>query len=549
MTAGAGFQRLLRSLAQLGIRGAAALFFLLGLPIASNAQPWHFTEVSQQAGVHYATGGGLSSAPRTMGGGVAAGDFDGDGWIDLYVIRIDAPNVLLRNMHDGTFTEVTGNGLNVTSGSGPTFADMDGDGKLDLVIGGIDGAMTRCFRNLGGGQFAEIPGGLATNPPDVYSTTLGDYDHDGDLDLVTTHWASNPRPRLWRNNGNGTFTEVPTAAAGFSPGPTQIFSFTPNFTDINNDGWPDLLLSADFGTSQVYINNRNGSFTRTTNSTVITDENGMGSAVGDYDHDGDLDWFVSSIYEANGSSGSWGSSGNRLYRNRGDGTFEDVTDLAGVRQGFWGWGSSFSDFNNDGNLDIFHVNGFPGSPFVADPARMFVSNGNGTFTQMAELLGIADTGEGRGIVVFDYDHDGDLDVFITNADQVTKLYRNDGGNALHWLDVKLQGTPPNTQAIGSKVYVTANGYTQLYEIRAASNFVSQSPAEAHFGLASATSAVVRVVWPNGTSSSPTTFPANQTATIDQGGGVAATVPTLGTLGLVVLALLLATVGLKFISRA
>ncbi|HSE65321.1 MAG TPA: VCBS repeat-containing protein, partial [Thermoanaerobaculia bacterium] len=372
---------------------------LLGVA-PSPAQPWHFTEVSVAAGARYATGGGLTSAPRTMGGGAAAGDFDGDGWVDLYVIRIDAPNVLLRNMHDGTFSEVTGNGLNATSGSGPTFADLDGDGRLDLVIGGIDGAISRYFRNLGGGQFAEFPGGLPTNPPDVYSTALGDYDRDGDLDLVTTHWASSPRPRLWRNDGSGTFTEVPTAVTGFSPGPTQIFSFTPNFTDINNDGWPDLLLSADFGTSQTYINNRNGSFTRTTDSAVITDENGMGSAIGDYDHDGDLDWFVSSIFEPSGaSSGSWGTSGNRLYRNRGDGSFEDVTTLAGVRAGYWGWGSSFSDFNNDGNLDIFHVNGFPGSPFVDDPSRMFVSNGDGTFTQMAETLGIADTGEGRGIVV------------------------------------------------------------------------------------------------------------------------------------------------------
>ena len=526
-------------------------FALVG-SVSSIAQPWQFTEVSAQAQVAYPTGGGLTSAPRIMGGGVAAGDFDGDGWVDLYVVRIDVgDNVLLRNMGNGTFTEVTGNGLNASSGSGPTFADLDGDGRLDLVVGGIDGALTRIFRNLGGGQFAEIPGGLSTNPPDVYSTALGDYDRDGDLDLVTTHWASNPRPRLWRNNGSGSFAEVPAATAGFSPGPTQIYSFTPNFTDINNDGWPDLLLSADFGTSQVYINNRNGSFTRTTDNGVITDENGMGSAIGDYDHDGDLDWFVSSIFDSSGTpAGNWGTSGNRLYRNRGDGTFEDVTSPAGVREGYWGWGSSFSDFNNDGNLDIFHVNGFPDSPFVADPARMFVSNGNGTFTELAEQLGIADTGEGRGIVVFDYDRDGDLDVFITNADQVTKLYRNDGGNASNWLDVRLRGVAPNTQGIGSKIYVTANGYTQLYEIRAASNFVSQSPAEAHFGLANATAASeVRVVWPNGTTSVQTGVSANQVVGFDQAGGQITNVPTLGARELAILAILLAVVAVRLLGRS
>lgn len=516
------------------------------------AQPWHFTEVSAAAGVSYTTGfgGGLSSPPEVMGGGVAAGDYDGDGWVDLYVIRGDiGPNLLLHNLRNGTFEEVgAAAGLTLSSGSGPTFADMDGDGRLDLVVGGIDGAKSHCFHNLGNGHFSDVSdtAAIATNPTDVYSTALGDFDHDGDLDLMTTHWASNARPRLWRNNGNGTFTEISAAAAGLDSGPTQIFSFTPNFTDINNDGWPDLLLTADFGTSQIYINNRNGTFTRTTNA-VITDENGMGSAVGDYDNDGDLDWFVASIYDPS-HGGTWGTTGNRLYRNHGDGTFDDVTDQAGVRQGFWGWGSSFSDFNNDGNLDIFHVNGFPGSPFTDDPARMFVSNGNLTFTQRAEELGIADTGEGRGIAVFDYDHDGDLDVFITNAGQPTRFYRNDGGNALPWLDVRVTGVAPNTQAIGAKIFVTANGITQMREVRAGSNFVSQSPGDAHFGLGTASSGSVRVVWPDGTSSSPTTVLANRIVSVGQGLAPVTAVPTLAPAGLIVLVLVLGAAGALLLAR-
>ena len=524
------------------------------------AQPWHFTDVTQAAGVSYQTGfsAGLSSPPRVMGGGVAAGDYDGDGWVDLYVIRGDiGPNLLLHNRGNGTFEEVgAAAGLTLASGSGPTFADIDGDGRLDLVVGGIDGSRSHCFHNLGNGHFSDVSDAAAitSNPTDVYSTALGDFDRDGDLDLMTTHWGSNPRPRLWRNDGGGVFTEISAAAAGLSTGPTQIFSFTPNFTDINNDGWPDLLLSADFGTSQIYINNRNGTFTRTTTS-VISDQNGMGSAVGDYDNDGNLDWFVSSIFDTRPApTVTLGTTGNRLYRNRGDGTFEDVTDAAGVRQGYWGWGASFSDFNNDGYLDIFHVNGFPGSPFgsdptfEADPARLFVSNGNGTFTQRAEELGIADTGEGRGIAVFDFDHDGDLDVFITNAGQPTRLYRNDGGNALQWLDVRVTGVAPNTQAVGAKIFVTANGVTQLREVRAGSNFVSQSPGDAHFGLGTASSAVARVVWPDGTSSAPSTFLANRIVILGQGGGELTTVPTLASTGLIVLVLLLGTAGAVLLSR-
>jgi hypothetical protein len=533
--------------------------FLIAIAMAARfacAQPWIFTDATASAGVAYSAGySGGDTPPRVMGGGVAAGDYDGDGWTDLYAIRGNVgPNLLLHNRGNGTFEEVgAAAGLTLSSGSGPTFADIDGDGRLDLVVGGIDGANTSCFRNLGNGSFAPLACGITNAPADVYSTALGDYDRDGDLDLVTTHWGSWPRPRLWRNAGNGTFVEISAAQAGFSTGPAQIYSFAPNLTDINDDGWPDLLLSADFGTSQIYINNRNGTFTRTTTS-VISDENGMGSAVGDYDNDGDLDWFVSSIWDPNGIveiGGTWGTSGNRLYRNRGDGTFDDVTEAAGVRHGYWGWGSSFSDFNNDGHLDIFHVNGFPDPGAVeyhSDPARLFVSNGNGTFTERASELGIADTGQGRGIVVFDYDRDGDLDVFITNASQPFRLYRNNGGNGQHWLEVNLHGSVPNTQGIGGHIFVTANGVTQMRELRAASNFVSQSPALSHFGLGAATSAsLVRVVWPDGRTTTRFNVPADQLVQLGVDGAESTNVPTLGTPGLVVLSVLLALAGLRFLA--
>ena len=170
-----------------------------------------------------------------------------------------------------------------------------------------------------------------------------------------------------------------------------------------------------------------------------------------------------------------------------------MTLEAGVEHGYWGWGSCFADFNNDGNLDIFHVNGFGFPPdgglareFFEDPSRLFLSNGDGTFSEMGAELGIADTGQGRGVVCFDFDRDGDIDIFIANNDQEAKLYRNDGGNNGNFLNVKLNGLPPNTQGIGSRVIVKTNDTVQIRELRAGSNFVSQDPAEAHFGIGDAT---------------------------------------------------------------
>ena len=483
---------------------------------AATVQAWHFTDATVQAGlVHTA---GFTPIPlftyQGFAGGLAAADYDNDGFVDLYVLGGDSGRSLLyKNLGNGRFADVAAAaGVNQPGvrRCGPSFADYDGDGHRDLFVGGMAGEPPVLLRNRGDGTFEDVTAaaGLVFARRHTIGAAWADYDNDGDLDLATTHYnlpaqlVERETEVLWRND-NGVFTDV-SQAAGITAayGGAKAWSFTPNFADIDNDGDPDLLLAADFGTSRVFKNNGDGTFSDATTA-VIDDENGMGAAIGDYDNDGDLDWFVSSIFDADGVAGAnWGISGNRLYQNDGTGTFLDVTDAAGVREGFWGWGSSFVDLNNDGDLDLLHVNGADlmiglDDKFRADPTRLFVANGDGTFLESSADLGLFDDGLGLGVVCFDYDQDGDLDIFVWNYGQPPSLYRNDGGNAQGFLRVRLEGSPPNAYAIGARIFATHAGKTQMREIRAGNNYVSQSPDEAWFGLGPAPSSVsLRIVWPD-----------------------------------------------------
>jgi enediyne biosynthesis protein E4 len=498
-------------------------------PTATAATPaatatWGFVDVTEEAGLAYEHVYRRDpetpfNEPRWTAGGVAAGDYDGDGCVDLYVVRGDEPNLLLRNDCDGHFADVTAAAGVAREGlyaSGPIFADYDGDGDLDLLVLGVDPALgprPTLFRQNPDHTFDDVTelAGLSLLR-DSYSAAFADYDRDGDLDLFVAHWGIPLLPdqstrSLWRNGGDGTFTDVSVAAGirGFEYLMSLFaLAFTPNFADVDSDGWPDLLVASDFGSSKVYLNRRDGTFADATTA-AISDENGMGGAVGDYDNDGDLDWFVSSIHDPDGvTSQSWGITGNRLYRNRGDGSFDDVTDEAGVREGFWGWGATFADLDNDGHLDLYHVNGWGelddvhSRNFHFDPARLYVARGDGTFAERAAELGVADTGQGRGVVAFDYDRDGDLDLLVANNQGPLRLFRNQGGNRKPALSVSLRGPAANSEAIGARVEIRAAGRTQMRELRAGSNFVSQDPAVAHFGLGDA-AAVERLVvrWPDG----------------------------------------------------
>ena len=321
----------------------------------------------------------LDHVAMAMIGGVASGDLDADGDIDLFLVsKGSGVNLLYLNRGDGTFQEVAAEyGVSDTPlyESGPLFVDYDGDGHLDLMIGGLGLESDRqqnsvmVFRNTGNGSFVDATTGTGlVLPPEVdtYSITAGDIDGDNLLDLFLTHWhrelgldaigepiATHGNHFLWRNSGAGSFVDV-TSAYGLDG---LQFTFTANFSDIDQDDDLDILLASDFGNSKV-LRNDGGMFVEEPSS-VLSDENGMGASVGDYDNDGDLDWFVTSIWDPDGfPEGKWGVTGNRLYENDGRGGFTDVSVPAGTRKGYWGWGSCFADFDNDGNLDIFHVNGW-----------------------------------------------------------------------------------------------------------------------------------------------------------------------------------------------
>jgi len=499
-----------------------AVMFLAGTAHSVRAgDGWRFTDVTEAAGLVYEHGYSQLLGPISwnVAGGVASGDYDNDGWIDLYVERGDiGPNLLFRNRGDGTFEEVgvaAGVGVDGFLGSGPLFFDFDGDGWLDLFLGAIEQSDPLLFRNRGDGTFEDVTARSGMDLTiNTVSATAGDYDGDGLPDLFLSHWLT-PRTdnHLWRNLGDGRFRCVDLEAGLSDPGGELTdYGFATNLADINRDGFVDLLLTSDFGTSQVWLNDGTGRFDNITTD-EISDENGMGAAVGDYDNDGDLDWFVTSVWDGDGvTEGDWGTTGNRLYRNAGSGVFENVTDEAGVREGHWGWAASFADLNNDGTLDIVHVNGWPkgSKQFHDDPSRLFVSNGDGSFTERSGELGFDDTGQGRGLVCFDFDHDGDIDIFVANSRQPPRLWRNDGGNAMNYLAVSLEWRPPNHAGIGSRIEVVANGAYQMREVRCGSNYVSQNPAAAHFGLGETHVVdVVRVTWPNGSTTAITGVRVNQ----------------------------------------
>jgi len=486
-----------------------------------------FTEVTTNAGIHHLftrpTNGlaGFSGQEfYEMTGGAVAEDFNGDGWLDLYVLQNDlGTNLLYMNLGDGTFTNEASqrDAAYAWNAVGAAAADYDNDGDIDIIFTVMTN-LPALLVNTGSGNFAMV---TVTNSqligyiddeegpiPDwteinrYTSPSWGDLNNDGLLDLMFGRWRGFSSDALYSYiQDDGLLVETLV----MDEDSENNFLFTPAFADMDDDGWSDLLTVGDFTNSHLHVNTRTGNVVRMAGSGTGTDENGMGTAIGDYDNDGDLDWFITSIRDLNPpSQGKWGLSGNRLYRNDGAMLFTDVTSMAGVRDGYWGWGAAMGDLDNDGWLDIFHVNGYAASfntnvpvKFNNKPALLYRNRGDGTFTNIAAAAGVADTGQGRGTLLFDYDNDGDLDIFIANNQVLVmdgtnavrtpgppRLYRNDTTNDFHWLKVTLDGTPPlHRDGIGSRVYLTGGGMTQMRELNASSGYLAHGPNRiAHFGL-------------------------------------------------------------------
>ena len=519
-------------------------------PAFSAVSEMRFADATRQAGIDYVHSPAPSllgkTEPRFMYGGAVAEDFDGDGWIDLFALRGgEAPSVLYMNRRDGTFSEEAssrGAALPTIHGVAAAAADYDNDGDIDIVVAAQQ-APHYLLINDGAGNFA-VNDTMLTKPERfAASPSWGDVDNDGMLELALGEWnpltaqaydaatrtssdlaaAATPNPVmggsvkplfLYRNDRNGNLEPYEFRA---SPS-VDLWAFAPRFADMNGDGRADLAVVSDYGNTRLYVNAGGGKFRLERRaSETFTDENGMGSAIGDYDNDGDLDWFVSSIYgDGDPAKGVFGGTGNRLYRNDsadGEIAFTDVSAESGTRDGGWGWGAAFGDLDNDGDLDIYHVNGWTqeasaGDPseFAGESARLFENLGDGRFADVAAQTGAGDAGQGRGAILFDYDNDGDLDIFITNNNAggdtpaAPALLRNDTPNGNHWLKVKLDGAAPlHSHGIGARVYATAGGVTRMREIHASTNYAAQGPGRiAHFGLGDAAVVdEVRVVWADG----------------------------------------------------
>jgi hypothetical protein len=478
-----------------------------------------FTDVTVAAGINH-----VHTYPELIevlpgaaffAGGAAAGDFDGDGHVDLVFTRLNDNDIFYRNLGNGSFEArtTTAGFVFPTYTNGVVSGDVDNDGDLDLYMTSVGYTRNYLYLNNGNGFFTDA----GTSHPTAIANgivrsgqgaSFGDYDRDGYLDLVTGDWGNtvaDSQSRLFHNRGAvqpGGFEDV-TAASGISIyRKDRTYRYSPRFVDLDRDGHTDLSFAADFETSQLFWNNGDGTFSDGTLAAGVgTDANGMGTTFGDYDSDGDLDWFITNITNDPAHPGPFGGW-NRLYRNDGNRAFTDVTEAAGVRDSRWSWGTTFFDYDNDGDVDLGATNGYNGAGWINDRTFLWQNSG-GVFTDISDAVGITDTQQGRGLIHLDYDEDGDLDLVVINNAAAPILYRNDGGNANHYLRIKTQGTTSNRDGIGAWITVTPDLMNPnrkfIWEIDGGSSFVSQNERTAHFGLGASTDPVdlVTIEWTSG----------------------------------------------------
>lgn len=486
-----------------------------------------FTDVTEQAGV-----GLLHESPlddkedgRRFMGGAAAGDLDNDGFTDLFVLGGgNTPDALYRNNGDGSFTDVASEaGVDESHvGAGVTMADYDGDGWLDVYVTSHgppearEPGRHRLWHNNGDGTFtdraAEADVAWTTSvSADGFGAAFSDYDLDGDLDLFVAGWRRGTESnRLFRNAGDGTFADVTEEVGIQNEG---VRGFGPCWTDLDGDLDPDLLLVADFGTTQVYVND-DGVFreSRAALDVRLGDAQAMGTTVADVNNDGLLDWYVTAIHD---DENVGRGTGNHLFVARPDGGFDERGEELGVDDGGWGWGTVDVDLNHDGWLDLVETNGWSLPAYEDEPSKVFLNRRGGGFDEVAAAVGLTHNVDGLSVVRFDMDNDGDQDIAITAANERFSLFRNDiDGADTGWLRVFLDtsdvdGLPP--MGFGSTVTVMAGGQMQVRALNGCANYLSSNEPSLHFGLAGADvidEIIVR--WADGSTTTRTAVDVNQT---------------------------------------
>ena len=534
------------------------LYILLPLLLTvSNAasQPPIFVDVTEEAGIHFKHNSGATEHKHiieTMGSGVVFFDYDTDGDMDLYFVDSgNVPgekqqafgNILYQNNGDGRFTNVT-----EISGTGDTgygmaasAGDIDNDGDPDLYVANF--GQDKLYRNNGDGTFTDITeaAGIDNTLWSIAAVYL-DFDVDGDLDIfvvnylvyetsmpVTTYKGivgyGHPRSYegtpdvLYRNNGNGTFTNIAETAAVINS--VEGRGMAAVAWDYDQDGLPDIYVANDTNRNFLYHNNGNGTFTdESVFIGVGYDERGvaegsMGIDCADYDGDGWFDLIVANSEKAT------------LYKNEEGLFFLDATADSGLEQPtlpFIGFSPLFLDYDNDGHLDMFCANGNPQDVVellvdhdtYAQRDQMFQNNGDGTYSDISETAGDYFSVElvGRAAATADYDNDGDMDIVIMNSNQRAVLLRNDGGNRNNWLSIKLVGKQSNRDGIGAKVTLTTEDTTQIREVKSGSSYASGSDTRLLFGLGENQRVKkVSIIWQSGTLQELEDISTNQILTI------------------------------------
>jgi hypothetical protein len=539
---------------------------------AASGRPFYasFTDVAESAGLRAPViYGGVDSKRYILeanGCGCAFLDYDNDGWMDIFLLsgtRLEgappeATNRLYKNNRDGTFTDVTDKaGLRAVGwANGVCVGDYNNDGFEDIFCSYF--GQNRLYRNNGDGTFTDVTkqAGLWEDSPARWGAGCAfvDYNRDGHLDLFvsnyirfsfehapapgensTCNWKGVPvncgprglptgRHSLYRNNGDGTFTDV-TKQAGIA-GATESYGMTVVTADFDEDGWPDIFVACDSTPSLLFMNNHDGTFREEAvmRGVGLSDDGmeqaGMGVGIGDYNLDGHLDLFKTHFI--GDTSG--------FYRNDGKGNFDEVSRLAkvGVETRYTSWGAGMVDLDNDGYPDVLFVTGsvypeverkLPQYPYKT-PRVLFRNLGDGTFEEIETQAGagISAAHSSRGCAFGDFDNDGDMDVLIVNMNEPPTLLRNDLDTRQRWIKVKLEGVKSNRSAIGARVLVHYGGKTQAQAVVSQSSYYSSNDPRLHFGLGPIATVDIDVYWPNGLHETYKGIAANQLVTLREGVG-------------------------------